>query len=75
MLSANRFFCCPGPRSLKTVALVIAYAGYLALGAAVFSAIESPIEARYVEILRTARKDFLKMFPQVTGNNILCYFD
>lgn len=69
-LSLGRCFCCPGPRILKTVALVIAYAGYLALGAAVFSAIESPLEASYVEVLRTARKEFLKMFPQVTGNNI-----
>jgi hypothetical protein len=71
MFLSGRCFCCPGQRTLKALALLTAYAGYLALGAAVFSAIESPIEARYVEILRTARKEFLERFPQVTGNSIL----
>jgi hypothetical protein len=60
-------FCCPGRNVLKVFALLATYAAYLALGAAVFSAIESPIEARLVDTLRQARKNFLASFPQVTG--------
>ncbi|XP_059483070.1 potassium channel subfamily K member 6-like isoform X2 [Neocloeon triangulifer] len=65
-LMSGRCFCCPGQQTLKVLALLTAYAAYLAVGAAVFSAIESPIEAKYVDILRTARKEFLNAFPQVT---------
>jgi len=40
---------------------------YLAFGASIFSAIESPIEKQEVEKLMKKKADFLKNYPCISG--------
>jgi uncharacterized membrane protein YraQ (UPF0718 family) len=46
---------------------VLFFLFYLAFGASIFSAIESPIEKQEVQRLIDKKKDFLKEHPCITG--------
>lgn len=47
--------------------LVVFYGLFLILGAAIFSAIESPLEVAEVRTMRDRKSHFLRNHPCVTG--------